>query len=72
MALEFTTAEVMLTEGHDIVYLLTELPEAGWPFKGKASFAMDAGRDMGADWVRKHLNVEPQIVNVRHTIPHTG
>jgi hypothetical protein len=62
MEIRITEATVIETMGADKIFLKTSLPEATYPFRGKASLSMHAAKGTGADYVRRNFGLEPDII----------
>ena len=66
VTLEITHALVLLTEGTDTVYLNTTLPSATPKVAEQPlHLQFQAEYDTGAEYVRQHFHVEPEVIDAR-------
>jgi len=67
--MKFTKATVLLSTAADKVFLETDLPcpyvQAFLPSQPPLTMNFDATYDTGIDYVRKHFNLEPKVINTR-------
>ncbi|MEG0869777.1 MAG: hypothetical protein RSD49_08400 [Hafnia sp.] len=63
--MQITRIVVMLTESSDRINLSTHLPQAVWPYKGNQVISFEAARNTGLEYVRRHFDIEPEILDVR-------
>ena len=65
MNLKITKIIVLIeNSGPDELFLYTELPEAGWPFKGNLSLKTSVAADKGLEYCKEHFpGVELEIIS---------
>lgn len=65
VSLKVSKVTVVVSSGSDKVILMLEeetpYPEAKWP----GSATIDARQGYGAEWCRKVLNIEPEVIDTR-------
>ena len=55
---------IAVTGNHaDKVMLTTNLPNPLFPFTGNAVFDLDVAKGAGAQFVRDHFGIEPEVIN---------
>lgn len=62
--INITSATVLQGQGADTVILTTTLPLGMWPYVGYAQVKMEVACGCGPDYVRTHLEMEPQVINM--------
>lgn len=69
MKIEIVEAKVLLRRGTDKISLRTKLPcpytPEGSPSQEPLSLDFDASRNTGIEYCRQHLEIEPEVTDVR-------
>lgn len=56
-------ATVISLTGTDIVILKTDsLPDPVWPYEGNIKLQFEAAHGKGAEYVKNHLGIEPEVI----------
>ena len=55
---------VMTGQGADKIYIYTDLPDPCWPYGNGFSFMANAAAGQGVEWVKKHLGMEPTVIQM--------
>lgn len=53
---------VRSVSGPDTIFLMVDLPAATFPFNDSAMVSMSAAAGTGAEYVRTHFGMEPEII----------
>jgi hypothetical protein len=66
MDIVITRAVIILQSySADSVSLETTIPDPRWPYTGNLCLKFEVAKDDGVEFVKKHFNIEPEIVDVR-------
>lgn len=69
MTIKVTAAQVIIDHvGPDTILLDLELPNPCYPYNGTAYAKITAARETGAQYVRDHLSIEPEVIDTRHPV----
>lgn len=65
MQINVTSAKVLIAKhGPDLVIVETDLPPTVFPYKENATPRFEVAKGQGADYVRTHLGIEPEVINI--------
>ena len=62
MNIKITRAEILTGTGKDEIWLMTELPEAIWPWESTANARINAASGKGVEWLEANLPGVPFTV----------
>lgn len=65
LTIKISKITVFVGYGVDVVYIVTnDFENPIWPFDGNLTMKFDAARNSGVEYVRRHFNMEPEIINI--------